>query len=88
MKQAQPQLAVDNLSSPKFRKHPGNFLSSDWNTTYADPNDPDNPNKIYWRRFIPEGIYVAAKIKKKAKLPDRKVVKVSEEEGTMKPCMV
>jgi hypothetical protein len=85
MRQARPRLAVDDLSSPKFRQHPDNFLSPDWNTTYADPGDPDNPDKIYWGRFIPEGIYIAAKVKERAMLPDRKVVKVSEELAAKAP---
>lgn len=64
MADAQPQLAAGDFSMPKFREHPNNFLSSVWNTEYAT---------CYWKRFIPEGIYVAAKIKRAAKLPERKV---------------
>jgi hypothetical protein len=68
MMKAHPQLMIDDLSLPKFREHPNNFLTPTWNADYSDPD------RCYWRRFIPEGIYIAAKIKKVAKLPDRRVV--------------
>ncbi|KIM95444.1 hypothetical protein OIDMADRAFT_134497 [Oidiodendron maius Zn] len=64
---AQPQLAAGDLSSPRFRKHLDNFLGPAWNTDYADPK------ACFWRRFVPEGIYIAAKIRKVAKLPERKI---------------
>ena len=66
MREAQPQLESEDLFLPKFRKHSDNFLSPTWNNEFADPDE------CYWRRFIPEGIYIAAKIKKEADLPERR----------------
>jgi hypothetical protein len=64
MIEAYQQRMIDDLKS---REHPDNFLSDAWNAEYSDPV------QCYWRRFIPEGIYIAAKIKKAANLPNRTV---------------
>ena len=64
MAEIQAQLAAGDFSMPKFREYPNNVLSSAWNKEYAT---------FYWTRFISEGIYVSAKIKQAAKLPERKV---------------
>jgi hypothetical protein len=64
MAEVQAQVAGGDFSMPTFREHPDNVLSSVWNKEYAT---------FYWKRFISEGIYVSAKIKQAAKLPERKV---------------
>lgn len=50
---------------------PDSFPSPGWNAKYADPKT------CYWREFIPEGIYIATKIKKAAKLPNRKTTETT-----------
>lgn len=40
------------------------FLTTEWNTDYRQD---------YWNKFIPEGMYMAALIREKAKLPGRRV---------------
>jgi hypothetical protein len=64
MAEAQQQLGAGDASLTQFRRHPGHCLSRIWNTDYAS---------FYWGRFIPEGIYMARKIKNAAKLPERRV---------------
>ncbi|KAF6224655.1 hypothetical protein HO173_012927 [Letharia columbiana] len=44
----------------------GNFLSAEWKTTCIHQGREE-----YWSEFIPEGIYMAAKIKEDTKLPGR-----------------
>jgi hypothetical protein len=72
MVEAQPQLAAANvnLSLSNFKNSEG-VLSTGWYKDYADPYE------CHWRKFIPEGIYAAAKIKREAKLPGQKVVRAS-----------
>lgn len=56
----------------------GDFPSTAWNAQYgrfeADRKTGEMKEKYYWRRFIPEGIYLADKIKKEANLPSGKTV--------------
>jgi len=53
-------MSYANLNSEHYRGIDENILSGEWNNKYKDN---------YWRRFIQEGIYMAAKIKQEAKLP-------------------
>ena len=68
MVEVQEHLAAGDFSMPKFREHPTNVLSPTWNQEYAT---------FYWKRFISEGIYVSAKIKQAAKLPERKLDEIA-----------
>jgi hypothetical protein len=72
MMEAQSQIAADGLS--KFQRQPDSCLSPAWNSTYADPS------RCYWRRFIPEGMYIAEKIKRVARLPGQKIHDVAAED--------
>lgn len=60
MAEVSSNISDANLDSENYRATNENFLSGEWNEKYKGS---------YWRRFIQEGIYVAAKIKHEAKLP-------------------
>ncbi|KAF1963467.1 hypothetical protein CC80DRAFT_498644 [Byssothecium circinans] len=57
---------LKDLASDEFRRNKPSPLSAKWNGDYKDKD-------CYWRKFVPEGIYVASKIKLQAQLPGRKV---------------
>ncbi|KAJ4171712.1 hypothetical protein NW754_000291 [Fusarium falciforme] len=70
MRDALGELAAESINWPRLEDPDSGFPSTSWNEKYRLYNDSDE-EVIYWRRFIPEGIYMAAKIKKEANLPDR-----------------
>ena len=62
MNEAADRSSVEGLASLLSQGPKGSFLSSAWNTTYQEREN-------YWSKFIPEGIYRAAKIREDTKLP-------------------
>jgi hypothetical protein len=72
MNEAPREFSHEYLASDLCRGIKGNFLSSEWNKSYENN---------YWRRFIPEGIYMAAKIRLEANLPERMVPASGEPEN-------
>ncbi|KAL7936853.1 hypothetical protein V8C35DRAFT_293990 [Trichoderma chlorosporum] len=48
-------------------------LSEEWNTKYSIQNEEN-----YWAKYIPEGIYLAAKIKQEMRLPGKKVRRIED----------
>jgi hypothetical protein len=72
MNEAPREFSHEYLASDLCRGIKGNFLSSEWNKSYENN---------YWRRFIPEGIYMAAKIRLEANLPERMAPATGEPEN-------
>lgn len=66
MNEVPTQFSAEELASEKGRNYKENFLSSEWNQAHEGKEN-------YWRDLIPEGIYMAAKIRLEANLPGRKV---------------
>lgn len=67
MKEAAEKYSIDELASSKWQDKEGDVLSPEWN------NDFPSERKNYWKPFILEGIYMAAKIQKEANLSGRKI---------------
>ncbi|EYB23506.1 hypothetical protein FG05_30541 [Fusarium graminearum] len=63
----------------KFRDPDSEFPNQEWNEKFRrfipDKDTGKFKEQYYWRRFIPEGIYLAAKIKQVANLPLGKLVR-------------
>ena len=64
MNEAAERFSAEELASPLGQGLKGNFLGSEWNNKYEGREN-------YWSKFIPEGIYMAAKIRQDIKLPGR-----------------
>ncbi|KAL6801456.1 hypothetical protein GGI42DRAFT_326421 [Trichoderma sp. SZMC 28013] len=71
MKEAGMQPISEVLSH--FGNYSPNGLSGEWNTKY-----PINNKENYWAKYIPEGIYLAAKIKQEMRLPGKKVRRIED----------
>ncbi|KAI9654121.1 MAG: hypothetical protein M1829_000975 [Trizodia sp. TS-e1964] len=66
--QCQAEPPLDILAAPEWRSgNADHLLSQGWNDVY--PSNKQN----YWKPFIVEGIYMAAKIKQEAQLSGQKV---------------
>lgn len=70
MDEALQQYPEETLSSSQWQSGKGDVLLPNWDNVY--PSNKTN----FWKPFILEGIYMAAKIKKEAKLSGRKVEKL------------
>lgn len=61
------------INSPKFSDPKSDFPASDWNAKYRrfsiNRDTGETEEYKYWRRFVPEGIYVAYKIQQEAHIP-------------------
>jgi hypothetical protein len=68
MDEAAERYSAETLASSMWQSKKGHVLSSKWNDAY--PTGEEN----YWKPFILEGIHMAAKIKRQAKLPGRGVI--------------
>ncbi|RSL51974.1 hypothetical protein CEP53_008239 [Fusarium sp. AF-6] len=77
-REALKEVASKPIDSTVGQNPDSDFLSTAWNAQYArfevDGKTGEMKEKYYWRRFIPEGIYLADKIKKEANLPKGKTV--------------
>ncbi|OJD36530.1 peptidase family m3 [Diplodia corticola] len=67
MDEALLRYSTESLVSPAWQDKDGEVLGFDWN---------DNYSREYWKSFILEGIYMAAKIKEETRLFGRKVTKI------------
>ncbi|RSM04465.1 hypothetical protein CEP52_006821 [Fusarium oligoseptatum] len=80
-REALKEVASKPIDSTVGQNPDSDFLSTAWNAQYArfevDGKTGEMKEKYYWRRFIPEGIYLADKIKKEANLPKGKTVRTS-----------
>ncbi|KDN68600.1 putative peptidase family M3 [Colletotrichum sublineola] len=69
------ELSSNPINSPSFSDPNSDFPGSAWNAKYRkfsvnrDAGEKNEAN--YWRRFVPEGIYIAAKIQKEAQIPQQ-----------------
>jgi hypothetical protein len=70
MKEAAQKYSNDKLASSMWYDKEANVLGAEWNEQY--PSDSN-----YWKRFILEGIHMAAKIREEAVVPGRTVPKES-----------
>ncbi|KAL4728895.1 hypothetical protein ACLX1H_003297 [Fusarium chlamydosporum] len=83
-------LEAGSIKKSDFGKHCGpdsDFPSKDWNDKYrvfTTTSTGERRETNYWRRFIPEGIYLADKIKKESNIPMGKHVE-SVEKVVVKP---
>lgn len=68
MAEAPEHLAGDDAAFKRFRGLPFDCLSPAWNDEFKDRG------RCYWAKMIPEGIYMAAKLKRVGGLPDRQVL--------------
>jgi hypothetical protein len=60
------KFSLEELATDARHCNEANQLSSEWNRKYQG-------RECYWKKFIPEGIYVAAKIRLQGRIPGREL---------------